>query len=615
MNYDPNELNILTADFETYYAVKYSLKQLGTINYVRDPRFKAHGLGIQWNDQEPEWITSKWIPTWVKSVDWSNVFLVCHNTRFDAFILSEIYDVPHGQITYSDTLSIARGLLPNGMDCSLDALGKMFGLGQKIEGALGNTKGKRHLSMEQEAALASYCLQDVSLTYKLFCLLFAHLPHAEHDLVHLHQRMAVEPELMIDRPLAAREFYEATRDQKKAVKHSGYSKTRLSSNPQFKALLESLDIEIPMKPNPKDEMVPAFSMNDLGFKTLMADHPEHQALWEGRIAAKSNIGITRARRWLDIHDTGKGTLPMPLNYYGAHTGRSSGADGINVQNLPRMQHGNPDSGKLRRAIIAPPGYVVVVADSSQIEMRMNMWLAGQEDMLEVFRKGEDPYCHAATQHFGYLCEKKTHPNERQFGKMLELALGFAMGHVKFRANAALGFMGCPPTQLSVDEAKEAVTGYRSNKDSVKAMWDYLQQMLGPMTSERCATQYKCIEFVKHAIVLPNGMKLQYPNLRCDEGEWICGIGKRIKRVYGGILDENVVQALARIVVFYQMLEIDRTEGIHVVSSTHDEVIALVRKAEAQAALNHMVEVMSVSPDWAPDLPLNAEGGFAREYSK
>jgi DNA polymerase len=147
------------------------------------------------------------------------------------------------------------------------------------------------------------------------------------------------------------------------------------------------------------------------------------------------------------------------------------------------------------------------------------------------------------------------------------------------------------------------------------MWDYLQQMLGPMTSDRCATQYKCIEFVKDAIVLPNGMKLQYPNLRCDEGEWICGIGKRIKRVYGGILDENVVQALARIVVFDQMLEIDALDGIHVVSSTHDEVIALVREQEADDARAEMEKIMSVTPGWCPDLPLAAEGGYAREYSK
>jgi len=112
------------------------------------------------------------------------------------------------------------------------------------------------------------------------------------------------------------------------------------------------------------------------------------------------------------------------------------------------------------------------------------------------------------------------------------------------------------------------------------------------------------------------MALQYPNLHNTEDDgWMCGIGRELKRLYGGICDENIVQALARIVVFDQMLEIDALDGIHVVSSTHDEVIALVREEEADAAQTEMEQIMSVTPGWCPGLPLAAEGGYAREYSK
>jgi DNA polymerase len=608
------DLKELTLDYETYYAVKYSLKQLGVINYVRDPRFKAHGVGVKWGDDPTEWITHKDIPLWMKSQDWGNIFLIGHNMPFDGFINTERYDVPHGLIRYTDTLSLARAICPPGMRLDLDNVARVFGVGRKTDGLVA-TKGIEDLPPDLEQTLAEYCINDVDVTKKVYDILKQGLPQKEHDQLHLHLRMACEPELLIDRPLAQRAYDEEVKLQADAVANSGVAKTVLSSNPQFKKYLEGQGIEVPMKTSIKTgKESPCFSQNDLPFKTMMADHPELKHVWAGRLAAKSNIGVSRAKRWLDIHDAGKGTLPMPLKYYGAHTGRSSGADGINVQNLPRIYKNDPESGKLRKSIIAPPGYVIVVSDSSQIEMRVNMWLAGQEDMLEIFRNGEDPYCVTASEHFGVPVDKSMQ-KQRSFGKLLDLALGFGMGHVKLRANAALGFMGCDPVQLSVSEAQGAVNIYRDSKDKVKKMWDWLTSSLHTMARKDCDVDHKCITLKHEEIILPNGMALQYPNMHCEEDGWMCGVGREHKRLYGGILDENIVQALARIVVFDQMLEIDALDGIHVVSSTHDEVIALVREEEADAAQTEMEQIMSVTPGWCPGLPLAAEGGYAREYSK
>ena len=608
------DLRELTLDYETYYAVKYSLKQLGVINYVRDPRFKAHGVGVKHNFEPAYWVTHDDIPAFMDDQDWANTYLICHNTNFDHFINTEIYNVPHNQAILCDTLSMARAILPPGMRLDLNNLARILFGGGKIEG-LNATKGIVDLDDWEEAHLAHYCINDVEETFRVFLALYGMLPSKEHDLMHMHLRMATEPELLVDRELAQRAFDEEVKKQGDAIKASGYSKAKLGSNPQFKQLLEGLGVEVPMKTSAKTgKETPCFSQNDLPFKTMIADHPELKDVFLGRIAAKSNIGISRAKRWLDIHDTGKGTLPMPLKYYGAHTGRSSGADGINVQNLPRITK-DPDSGKLRKSIIAPPGYVIVVSDSSQIEMRMNMWLAGQENMLDIFRANKDPYAATASAHFGYTVDKKTHPFERQFGKMLDLALGFGMGHVKLRANSALGFMGCDPVTLSVQEATAAVNTYRNDKDKVKEMWTFLTNQLHRLANKRCAGEYKCLEFAFEEIIFPNGMSLKYPNMVCSEDGWTCGIGREMKRLYGGIMDENCVQGLARIVVFDQMLDIDKVEGIHVVSSTHDEVIALVREAEADDALAYMIDEMSVTPSWCPGLPLAAEGGYAVEYSK
>jgi DNA polymerase len=94
---------------------------------------------------------------------------------------------------------------------------------------------------------------------------------------------------------------------------------------------------------------------------------------------------------------------------------------------------------------------------------------------------------------------------------------------------------------------------------------------------------------------------------------VYGIDKKIKFIWGGTMCENLTQALARDIVFEQMLAID--EKYRVVSSTHDELLILVKEEEAKEALAWCIGVMSTSPKWAPDLPLGAEGGVAKYYCK
>ena len=90
------------------------------------------------------------------------------------------------------------------------------------------------------------------------------------------------------------------------------------------------------------------------------------------------------------------------------------------------------------------------------------------------------------------------------------------------------------------------------------------------------------------------------------------------RIYGGKLTENVIQALARIVVCDQMLEIDRAcqeVGGSVVLTVHDEVVAAVPDAYVEEMFDLAISAMRTPPAWAADLPLDAEGGYAKEYSK
>ena len=120
------------------------------------------------------------------------------------------------------------------------------------------------------------------------------------------------------------------------------------------------------------------------------------------------------------------------------------------------------------------------------------------------------------------------------------------------------------------------------------------------------------------IDLPNGMRLKYPDLRKARGdqgwdEWTYQSGDIRKKIYGGLLTENLVQALARIIVAWQMLQIDKKYPV--VMTTHDEAVTHPKTREAQKCYDFMIKCMSTPPWWCADLPLAAEGGFADNYSK
>jgi hypothetical protein len=125
---------------------------------------------------------------------------------------------------------------------------------------------------------------------------------------------------------------------------------------------------------------------------------------------------------------------------------------------------------------------------------------------------------------------------------------------------------------------------------------------------------ECLRVVRHAIVLPNGMRLRYPGLRYIDGYSYLGeYGKMRKSLYGGKLTENVVQALARIIVTDQMLHVKATTGEDPVLFTHDDLAYVVDDARADWFSYQLQETMKITPDWAAGLPLSVEGGYHQSY--
>jgi len=599
------QLQPVTLDFETYYDKDYSLRKIKTALYIRDARFKVHGVGIKIGNRPVRYFHDDAnIRSALSNVSWDSSVLVGHNLNFDALILTDVFG--HRPAQYFDTKAIANVLFPSSERRTLDNVARII-LGQaagKLTG-LEKTKGVRDLTPELQAILKKYCIHDVDLTYRIYDLLKDVLPTKEIQLSHLTTRMAVEPVLEVDTDLLKTEIKRLEDRQTEVMRNCPVPKTVLSSNPQFAEWMKQSGLDVPMKESKTTgKATYAFAKDDLGYRELQATHPEHKVVWEARRVVKSTIELTRA---IAFHEIGlRGLMPMPLNYYGAHTGRWSGADGLNVQNLPR-------GGALRRALLAPAGFNVLVLDLAQIELRLNAWFCGELGKLDVLRNGGDIYLFAASRHYGYTCTKDGHPDERFFGKMLELALGYNMGWRKLRVNAGLGFMGTPPVHLTQLEAKNTVNKWRHNNAATTAMWERLNSLIPAILGTK-DIKFNGLIFGNGRIGLPNGMALQYHNLRweAEDGSWVYDSGKKL---YGGIILENIIQALARIIIADHMLEIDALPGARVIGSTHDEILSLVKTEDCPAMYKTQEAIMSTPPTWAPDLPLAADGGWAQNYSK
>lgn len=339
-----------------------------------------------------------------------------------------------------------------------------------------------------------------------------------------------------------------------------------------------------------------------------------RGLVDVRLAVKSTTNITRAERFLEAGKDGM-KLPVGYRYAAAHTFRWGGANSMNLQNLMR-------GGELRLSILAAGGHAIAVCDSGQIEARVNAWLWGQDDLVEAFHLGRDIYCEFATQVYGRTITKAD-KLERHIGKSAQLGLGFGMGVDKFQMTLAKGALGGPRVNFPRDQCAFIVSTYRTANYKIAQGWKQCSAMIEDMAAG-ASGEHKCIRWGGDGegngwVALPNGMYLKYPNLKRtrndDKGwdEWSYQAKDVRKRIYGSLLTENLVQALARIIVAEQMLMIDRK--YRCVMTTHDEVVAHPRLRDAEKCYQFMYQCMTTPLWWCPDIPLAAAGGWAENYSK
>ena len=603
--------HFVTLDFETFYDKSFSLTKMTTMEYVQDDRFKVWGVGIKINHDATEWYGEDECEDALRALDWDNVTLLCHNTLFDAYILTQYYGLTPKY--YVDTAAMSRGLFPGQSarlkDCAIRAFPTDDTMRKGDE--LADAKGIYDLDPEPEASIAGYCTQDVDLTRAIYDQWVVDMPTSEMDLIDITCRMFCEPKLVVDHE-ALIEFRDSEiTASKTAIEKSGIERKILSSNQQFAAYIENeLHLVPPTKRSPTTgKFIPALGKNDKAFTQLQSMYPEHQLIWDARKAAKSRINETRAQRFIDATNK-DGTLSVPLRYYAAHTGRFGGTEKINMQNMPR-------NSPMRKALCAPPGKLVFVADLSNIEARMLAWLADEHDLLNQFRNGDDIYSNLASIIYDRPINKNDDPTERFVGKTAVLGLGYGMGAAKFQSTLETGAMG-PPMTFTNDQALSVVSTYRNTYFGIPLLWQKLELKLMQTLQAGYEEDWHGLRFKDKKIHLPNGMALHYNELHLWDGKLTYkGRGLAPETTWGGRIAENVVQALSRIVVTDAMLRIkdDPTLNADIVLTVHDEIIIISDANDADATMQKLIQHMCTPPAWAPDIPLDAEGGYDISYSK
>jgi len=606
-------MDILTVDFETYYDKDYSLSKMQTDAYINDDRFEVIGVAVIKNDEDAVWFSGSELEVagWLHNYDWANSAVRCHNTMFDGYILTTRFGVK--PMLWMDTLGQGRMLLPYLQYHSLAHMAKAYNMPDKGT-AVVKALGKRRADfnpMELEE-YAEYCKHDTWLCKELGKRFDPYTPPLAHRLIDMTIRMFTEP-LLIGDQAKMQLLYEAELLRKEQLLQAAdVDRSIIMSNDKFAAKLIELGVTPPRKiSGTTGKETYAFAKSDKAFTDLLeSDDADVQALVAARLGVKTTIAETRALKFLETAK--RGALPVYLNFWGAKTtGRYSGGNSINWQNIPAR---GPSAG-LRDALLAPAGYTVLVGDSSNIELRTVMALAGQDDVLLKLANGVDLYCDFASKLFGRTITKADKA-ERFLGKTAMLGLQYGAGAARFQEMVRLAKRTDPSVELiDLNRAHAIVDLYRSVHYKVVQLWKRCNDVILPDIANGCSMLNVDVNgwFITQwdGFGRPGEPGVMYHDLKHDGKDWTYLMGKMRVKIHGAKVVENLSQHAAMQIVMWQTARINQRYPVKL--SVHDEAVCVVKDEELDEARAYMEECLAMTPKWCRSIPVACETGVGESY--
>lgn len=655
-------MQLIFADTETFWSQTHTLSKMSSVAYCLHPDTELQSLSLKVGTAPARcYFGERNIRRACAEINWADSMLVGHNaSAFDAMIWAWRLGIQPKM--WGCTLAMARPVFAKTVGLSLAKLVAHFGLGVKNAAVLHQTRGRRlgEFTAREIQDMETYNNEDTEQCAALFHKLLPYYTPSELWHIDCNIRMLVEPGFTLNTALLETAASVERSNKHKALmalakllrQDAGTAwpdvelswdeeavaaevRAQMSSSAKFSEVLKARGVDTPMKWSKTDrtKRIPAIAKTDEAMEELL-DHEDEVVACaaRARLSAKSTQLETRITSFQETFAV-VGKLPVPTNYCGADTtGRDSGFL-YNMLNLPRI---NPDKPKisdaLRNSVEAPPGQVIFVADLSGIELRVNHTLWKVKRTMEAWKVNPkfDLYKDTAARMYNCTVDEVQKP-QRQYAKVLELACGFQQAGPTFRQTARIQ----GGIRLTLPAAVEGVKFWRGLYPEIADYrtggWAQCHDSLAYIARGDkveidpwglCTTE-------KDAVVLPSGRRIRYPDLReemCDswneidgvmvnqpKNAWVYGQGRHRAFIYGGKVDENIVQALARDIIFPSAIEFWKRTGKRPKLKVYDELVYLGTPAEAPSQLEMLQGIMRASPPWWKEIVLWSEGSIAQSY--
>lgn len=318
-------------------------------------------------------------------------------------------------------------------------------------------------------------------------------------------------------------------------------------------------------------------------------------------------------------------------------------DEATVASIRNMTVDDVCSGLIRPSIMADEGKRFCIADYAAIEARGIAWISDEEKLLRLFREHKDVYRTFASRIYG-IDESEVTDTQRQVAKVCILGLGYGMGANKLRIFAASSGVDLAAANVTAEylvdlyrDTYQKIAGWKPDKHEsfrVGGIWKVLGRAVmdcvageGIQSAGKCTFEMRGGDLLCH---LPSGGTLYYPEARIEDvippyvytlnlppnpkATVVYTSNRGIKSLFGGLIAENIVQAVCRDLLYNALVKLEDA-GFSPVLHVHDEIVCEEPEKHAESRLRTMMCIMIDPPAWAEGFPISAEGFVSPRFVK